>query len=71
MGGGAWVTSPPEPQPEAQGLPQTSPSQPFSLPCPYPLPAAVGFLSPWLGSSLLSGTWQGLLGVCGREPQTK
>ena len=45
--------------------------QHLSLPCPYPLPAAVGFLSPWLASSLLAGTWQGLLGVCGREPQTK
>lgn len=48
-----------------------APPQRLSLPCPYPLPAAVGFLSPWLGSSLLSGTWQGLLGVCGREPRTK
>lgn len=61
-GGNAWVTFPPDPQPEAkcpsptanQLLPSTS-AFPVPIPCLQHLP-------PWLGSSLLSGTWQSLLG---------
>lgn len=63
VGAGTWVPS--------LSLPQTNPSPCLSLPCLYPRPAAVGFLSPRLGSSLLSGAWQELLGVCERETRRK
>lgn len=61
MGGGGQITFPPDPQTEAK-CPSSTANQllPSTSAFPVPIPS-LQLLSPWLGSSLLSGTWQGLL----------